>query len=414
MEHSQQRRIILAVSGGIAAYKSPDIVRRLKEQGYDVRVVMTQGSKAFITPLTMQAVSGLPVHDDLLDPAAEAGMGHIELARWADLIVIAPATAGVMAGIAHGHAGDLLSTLCLASSAPVALVPAMNQQMWAAVPTQRNLEQLKQDGKLIWGPDSGSQACGDIGAGRMIEPLDIVSRVVAFFDKQPARGGALAGRAVMITAGPTHEALDPVRYLSNYSSGKMGFALASAALAQGAKVVLIAGPVNLPTPLGVRRIDVASAQEMYDAVHSHITEQDVFIGCAAVADYRAAEVQPAKIKKGPGSDEALTISLVRNPDILASVAALAKPPLTCGFAAETHDLESYAMMKLKNKKLDLIAANDVSDGKGFNHDTNALTVFSRESDKIQRTELGDGSKGALAERLIAMISQRLKSSPKTI
>lgn len=407
MEQSQQRRILLAVSGGIAAYKSPDIVRRLKEHGYEVRVVMTEGSKAFITPLTMQAVSGLPVHDNLLDPAAEAGMGHIELARWADLIVIAPATASVMASVAHGHADDLLSTLCLATSAPIALVPAMNQQMWAALPTQRNLEQLIRDGKLIWGPGSGAQACGDIGAGRMLEPTEIVSHIGQFFAAQPGQSRLLAGRKVMITAGPTREALDPVRYLSNHSSGKMGFALAAAAAGQGAQVTLVAGPVNLPTPSGATRIDVDSAQAMYDAVHQYIAEQDVFIGCAAVADYRAAEVQATKIKKTADNVETMTLSLVRNPDILASVASLPQAPLTCGFAAETHDVESYATAKLQAKKLDLIAANDVSAGKAFNHDCNALDVFVREGDSVRHYALGEGSKQSLATDLIGIISQRL-------
>lgn len=424
MENVLNKRVVLAVTGGIAAYKTPEIVRRLKDYGVDVRVVMTAGAKAFITPLTMQAVSGLPVHDDLLDPAAEAGMGHIELAKWADLIVVAPASASSMAKIAQGHADDLLGTICLATSAPVVIVPAMNQQMWAAKPTQRNLQQLQNDGKLVWGPGEGSQACGDVGAGRMLEPADIVARTVTHL----ALSGAhrLKGKRVMITAGPTREALDPVRYISNHSSGKMGFALAEAAALAGADVTLISGPVHLPTPANVRRVDVLSALDMQAAVDETVANQDVFIACAAVADYRAASVAEQKIKKQGQADDEVTLQLSKNPDILASVAKRKDRPFTCGFAAETQNVADYALSKLERKNIDMIAANDVSkQGQGFNSDDNHIELFWRRAEssgdversisenpnaqsKIGHADLGVASKQVLAGQMLQYICDQLE------
>lgn len=405
MNRLQNKRILLGISGGIAAYKTPDLVRRLRDEGAEVRVVMTAGAKAFITPLTLQAVSAQPVHDDLLDPSAEAAMGHIELAKWADLIVVAPATASAMARIANGHADDLLTTLCLATAAQVALVPAMNQQMWAALPTQRNLELLRQDGKLIWGPGEGAQACGDVGAGRMLEVADIVEHVCAQMPAPTKR--SLNGRRVMITAGPTQEPLDPVRYLSNHSSGKMGFALARAAAEAGAAVTLISGPVNLTTPDGVERVDVLSANEMLTAVQQHLAQQDVFIGCAAVADYRAADVATQKMKKQGGDDE-ISLRLIKNPDILAWVAAQAGAPYTCGFAAETQNIAAYAQEKLARKGIQMIAANDVSDSTlGFNSNENAIELFWRSGDELSRAALGKASKSTLASQIIDHIAAQL-------
>lgn len=371
------KHIVLGVSGGIAAYKTPELVRRLRERGAEVRVVMTEAAKAFITPLTLQAVSGYPVYDDLLDPAAEAAMGHIELGKWADLVILAPATADLIARVAAGMANDLVTTLCLATAAPVAVVPAMNQQMYRALPTQENLQRLEARGVLIWGPDSGSQACGDIGPGRMLDPLAIVDRAVAW--SSPVND--LQHLNIMITAGPTREALDPVRYISNHSSGKMGFAIAAAAAARGANVTLVAGPVTLATPAGVTRIDVTSALEMEKAVMLHITQQDIFIGSAAVADYRAAEIAPEKIKK---QGDEVTLKMVKNPDIVAGVGALREQrPYVVGFAAETRNVEEYAQQKRVRKNLDLICANDVSkSGQGFNSDTNALHLFWQEGEKV--------------------------------
>ena len=371
------KHIVLGVSGGIAAYKTPELVRRLRDRGAEVRVVMTEAAKAFITPLTLQAVSGYPVYDDLLDPAAEAAMGHIELGKWADLVILAPATADLIARVTAGMANDLVTTLCLATAVPIAVVPAMNQQMYRALPTQENLQRLSGRGVLIWGPDSGSQACGDVGPGRMLDPLAIVDRAVAW--SMPVND--LQHLNIMITAGPTREALDPVRYISNHSSGKMGFAIAAAAAARGARVTLVAGPVALATPTGVTRIDVTNALEMEKAVMLHITQQDIFIGSAAVADYRAAEVAPDKIKK---QGDEITLRMVKNPDIVAGVGALSEGrPYVVGFAAETRNVEEYAQQKRVRKNLDLICANDVSkSGQGFNSDTNALHLFWQEGEKV--------------------------------
>jgi len=370
------KQIVLGISGGIAAYKSPELVRRLRDQGAEVRVVMTPAAKAFITPLTLQAVSGYPVFDDLLDPAAEAAMGHIELAKWADLVILAPASADLLARLTAGMANDLLSTLCLATAAPIAAVPAMNQQMYRAPATQANLAKLAEYGVLLWGPDSGSQACGDIGPGRMLDPLTIVAMAQQHFSPLDD----LQHLHIMITAGPTREALDPVRFISNHSSGKMGFAIAQAAAARGAKVTLVAGPVNLPTPAKVTRIDVVSAAEMQQAVVSQVKNQHIFISCAAVADYRAEEIADEKIKK---QGDSMILRMIKNPDIVADVAAMVENrPFVVGFAAETHNVEQYARQKLQRKNLDLICANDVSLAEqGFNSDNNALHLFWPEGDK---------------------------------
>ena len=370
------KRIVLGVSGGIAAYKTPELVRRLRDRGAEVRVVMTDAAKAFITPLSLQAVSGFPVSDDLLDPAAEAAMGHIELGKWAELVILAPATADLIARVAAGMANDLVTTLCLATAAPVAIAPAMNQQMYRAAATQHNLQVLADRGFALWGPDSGSQACGDIGPGRMLDPLAIV----ALAAELTAPVNDLQHLRIMITAGPTREALDPVRFISNHSSGKMGFAIAAAAAARGAQVTLVAGPVTLPTPAGVTRVDVTTALEMQQAVMATAAQQQIFIGCAAVADYRAAAIAGDKIKK---QGDEITLQMVKNPDIVAGVAALTEArPYVVGFAAETRNVEEYAQQKRLRKNLDLICANDVAQaGQGFNSDANALHLYWQDGDK---------------------------------
>ncbi|MGJ3257944.1 MAG: bifunctional phosphopantothenoylcysteine decarboxylase/phosphopantothenate--cysteine ligase CoaBC [Alcanivorax sp.] len=398
MHRLVNKRILLGVTGGIAAYKAADLVRRLQDVGAQVRVVMTQGACEFITPLTMQALSGHPVHTTLLDPTAEAAMGHIELARWADLVLIAPASANFMARLAHGHGNDLLATLCLATGAPIAIAPAMNQQMWADTSTQKNLLILQEKGIKVFGPGSGSQACGEIGAGRMLEPLEILQNAAEVFDYQ-----LLTGKHVVITAGPTREAIDPVRYITNKSSGKMGFALAEAAAEAGARVTLIAGPVNLPTPSRVDRVDVTRAVEMYDACMNAVAEGcDVFVATAAVSDYRPTVTADHKIKK---STEEIHLTLVKNPDIVASVAEHDKRPFTVGFAAETRDVVAYAQAKLVNKKLDMIATNDVSGSNvGFNSDNNALTVIWPGGHKV----LPLASKAQIAKQLIELIAIRYK------
>jgi len=367
------KRILLGITGGIAAYKCAELTRRLTEQGAEVRVVMTQSAQEFITPLTMQAVSGFPVAHSLLDPAAEAGMGHIELAKWADLVLIAPATANFIAKFTAGIADDLLSTLCLATPAPIAIAPAMNQVMYQAPATQANLATLKQRAVPLWGPASGAQACGDVGPGRMVNPDELVTAVIDFFTVA-AQPRILAGKNIMITAGPTREAIDPVRYISNHSSGKMGYALAQAACSLGANVTVVSGPVSLAAPAECNMVKVTSALDMHDAVMSDINQQDIFIACAAVADYRPETIAEQKIKK-TNSDE-MIVRMVKNPDIVASVAALENSPFTVGFAAETQDVEHYARDKMQRKNLAMIAANDVSQsGQGFNAEDNALTVF---------------------------------------
>lgn len=399
MERLSNKRILLGITGGIAAYKSAELVRALAKAGADVRVVMTDGAKEFITPLTLQALSGNPVHHSLLDPEAEAGMGHIELARWADFILIAPASANFIARVTAGMGNDLLTTLILASNTPKAIAPAMNQAMWADENTQANIQTLKTLNKVqIWGPDAGEQACGDVGPGRMLEP-DVLAQLLS----DQFESDLLTGKTVTITAGPTREAIDPVRYISNHSSGKMGYALAVAAIEAGAKVNLISGPVNLATPDRVNRIDVASCNDMLAAVESVLDETDIFIGAAAVADYRPADVADQKIKK---HQDAMQINLVKNPDIIATVASKENKPFTVGFAAETQDVVAYAKGKLEKKNLDMIVANDVSqDGIGFNSDQNAIIIIDRHS----QTDFAQASKYQLANDVVSHIAKLLEA-----
>ena len=391
------KKILLGISGGIAAYKCAELTRRLIERGAQVQVVMTNAAKEFITPLTMQAVSGRPVSDSLLDPAAEASMGHIELAKWADLVLLAPATADLIARMTAGMGNDLLTTLVLATDAPVAVSPAMNQQMYSHPATQENIATLKRRGCEIWGPAAGEQACGDVGMGRMLEPMQLVHRCEDFFQPKP-----LAGRSVLITAGPTREAIDPVRYITNHSSGKMGYALAEAAAKQGATVTLISGPVSLATPNQVNRIDIDSAQQMFDAVTANAAQHDIFISCAAVADYRPETIADQKLKKVDGKDD-MTIQMVKNPDIVASVASMSEGrPFTVGFAAETQDVEKYARGKLERKNLDMICANDVSvEGQGFNSSSNELHLYWKDGDK----SLPLDSKDTLGFQILDQIQQ---------
>jgi phosphopantothenoylcysteine decarboxylase/phosphopantothenate--cysteine ligase len=391
------RQIVLGITGGIAAYKAAELVRRLQDCGASVRVVMTPAAMEFITPLTLQALSGYPVHTGMLDPAAEAGMGHIQLARWADLVLVAPASADFMARLSQGQADDLLATICLATAARVVLAPAMNQAMWRHLATQDNARALQSRGVALWGPADGMQACGDTGPGRMLEVDELLLRLAGQFTC-----GLLAGKRVLITAGPTREAIDPVRYISNHSSGKMGFALARACVDAGALTTLVTGPVALPSPARVQRIDVISAQDMFDAVMSRVSDADIFIACAAVADYRPASVASSKIKKG--ASDAMTLNLIKNPDIVASVAALPAAPFVVGFAAETDALERHAREKLQRKNLGMIVANDVSrQDIGFGSDDNAVTVFWREGEQhfesMGKTQLA----GRLVEKLVELL-----------
>ena len=391
------KKIVLGISGGIAAYKCAELVRRLKEHGCEVKVVMTESAKHFITPLTMQAVSGEIVSDSLLDPAAEAAMGHIEFAKWADLILAAPATCNIIAKMATGIADDLLTTLLLATPAKVAVAPAMNQQMYAHAATQANLATLKARNVLIWGPGKGEQACGDVGSGRMLEPHELVALCV---ENQPPQ--ILAGKTITITAGPTREPLDPVRFISNHSSGKMGYALAEAALLLGANVNLISGPVTIKAPTGANLINIESAEQLLNEALVYAPQSDAFIGCAAVADYRAGEVATQKMKK---QGDELTLTLVKNPDVIAAVANIEKNrPYTVGFAAETQNVESYAKGKLVNKNLDMICANDVSQsGLGFNSDQNALTLYWQN----KQLELPVSSKSTIALKVIEQLAKHL-------
>ena len=398
MQRLYRKRIVLGVGGGIAAYKSAELVRRLRDQGAEVRVVMTQGGREFITPLTLQALSGHPVHLDLLDAAAEAAMGHIELARWADLVLIAPATADLMARLAQGIANDLLTTLVLATDAQVALAPAMNQAMWRDPATQANATLLEQRGIRLFGPGSGSQACGDIGLGRMLEPDELARLSADCFQRN-----VLDGVRLLITAGPTQENIDPVRYITNHSSGKMGFALTEAAVEAGAQVTLVSGPVFLPTPDRVQRIDVVSARDMLAACEASMPA-DILVAAAAVADYRPEVVAPHKLKKDPNSGDGLYLQMVRNPDILATLAGRPDRPFSVGFAAETENLLEYAAGKLKAKNLDLIVANDVANPSiGFNSEENAITVIDR---ALRQTAFAQTSKGKIARQLIAFIADR--------
>jgi phosphopantothenoylcysteine decarboxylase/phosphopantothenate--cysteine ligase len=389
-------RVLLGVTGGIAAYKSPDLVRRLIERGADVQVVMTSAAQRFVSPMTFQAVSGRPTRSDLWDNAAEAAMGHIELARWAQIVLIAPASADFLARLAGGRADDLLCTLCVATEAPIMLAPAMNRVMWANKATQANVETLIARGVRILGPASGNQACGEVGAGRMWEPVQLSEAVLA----PPVNAGILAGLNVLITAGPTRERLDPVRYLTNRSSGKMGFAVAQAAREAGAHVTVVTGPVQLQTPVGVTRINVESARDMYAAVHRQVGDADIFIAAAAVADFQPVTVAKQKIKKQGGS---VKLELEPAPDIIKSVADMAKRPFVVGFAAETNDVEENARIKLKRKKLDMIAANEVGDGIAFDCEDNALTVIWPGG----KMDVARGPKIDVARELIALIAKRL-------
>ncbi|MEM7406635.1 MAG: bifunctional phosphopantothenoylcysteine decarboxylase/phosphopantothenate--cysteine ligase CoaBC [Pseudomonadota bacterium] len=400
-------RVLLGISGGIAAYKTAELVRRLRDRGADVRVVMTTSAQAFITPLTLQAVSGNPVHTSLLDESAEAAMGHIELARWADLVLVAPATANTLARLAHGFADDLLSTLCLATTAPLAVAPAMNQQMWVAAATQSNMRTLAARKVHVWGPDAGSQACGETGPGRMLDPLELVERVMAIRTGLEALAPTvLAGQRVVVTAGPTREAIDPVRYITNHSSGKMGYAVAQAAREAGADVTLVSGPTALSPPQGVECVSVTSAADMLTAVSAVIDRADVFVSAAAVADYAPAEAAVSKIKK---STDDMVLSLRRNPDVLATVAGRPSAPFTVGFAAETDDLERNARGKLSRKKLQMIAANVVGEGRGFNVDENTLTVYWGDG----QATLGPADKLSVARDLIALVAERREALANT-
>jgi len=402
MSSLQGQHILLGISGGIAAYKAAELVRLLRRAGAEVRVMMTHSAREFITPLTLQALSGNAVHGDLLDPGAEAGMGHIELARWADQVLIAPTSANCIARLAHGLADDLLTTVCLATTAPLALAPAMNRQMWAAAATQENVALLQTRGVRILGPAEGEQACGEVGPGRMLEPVELL-RALAASDA----AGTLVGVRVLITAGPTREAIDPVRYISNRSSGRMGYALAQAATDAGAGVTLVSGPVALALPAGVRRVDVISAADMHAAVFEQLPGQDIFIASAAVADYRPGQQAGHKIKK---TEAEMTLTLERTEDILAAVAALPEAPFTVGFAAETRALGHYARDKLQRKSLDMVAANLVGgEETGFDSPDNALSVFWEGG----MLEIPRASKLAVADKLVALIGERYREKNRT-
>jgi phosphopantothenoylcysteine decarboxylase/phosphopantothenate--cysteine ligase len=391
------KRILLGVTGSIAAYKSADLVRRLREAGAVVRVIMTENAKRFITPLTMQAVSGYPVHDELFDVHAEAAMGHIELARWADAVLIAPATADCMARLANGNADDLLTTICVATSAPIALAPAMNQGMWKHRMTQENLQVLQQQkGMHIFGPTDGSQACGDVGLGRMLEPADLLEKMNTLFST-----GTMAGLRVLVTAGPTHEAIDPVRYMTNGSTGKMGFALAEAAREAGADVTIVSGPVHLSKPTQMKYIPVVSAQEMYEEVMKYASKSDILLAVAAVGDYRVDTIAPQKIHK---VEDVMQLTLLKNPDIVASVGQLPERPFIVGFAAETENVIQQAKAKRLRKKMNVIVANHVGKELGMGSDDNAVVVIGEESE----ISLPATTKRKLARQLIAVIANEYK------
>lgn len=402
------KRILLGICGGIAAYKTPDLVRKLRAHGADVKVVTTANAERFVTTASLQAVAGSPIRNDLWDPAAEAAMGHIELARWADAVLIAPVSANYLAKLAHGLADDLLSTLCLATTAPLFLAPAMNVRMWQHPATQDNLAVLSPRVTLL-GPAEGAQACGEYGPGRMLEPQEIADqlgrRLPNLAPQGAGAGRPLAGVNLVITAGPTQERIDPVRYISNHSSGKQGYALAAQAAAMGATVHLISGPTALGVPAGVNRVDVLSADEMFDAVHQKIDDADLFIGVAAVADYRAAEFTPQKIKKADDTQAgqaAMTLHLVANPDIIASVSSLTNPPITIGFAAETQTPIEHARAKRQRKKLDMIVVNDVSDTRiGFSSQNNAVTLIWESGEEF----LPQQDKTAIAQQILTRLTE---------
>ena len=394
-------KVLLGVTGGIAAYKSADLVRRLREQGAEVQVVMTEGAQHFVGAATFQALSGRSVRSNLWDPAAEAAMGHIELARWADRIVVAPASADFLARLAHGLANDLLTTLCLATDAPISVAPAMNRLMWSNPATQANVASLRSRGVTIIGPAEGEQACGETGLGRMVEPADILAALTV----REASPGPLAGRKVVVTAGPTRERIDPVRFITNRSSGKMGYAVAEALREAGADVVIVSGPVSVATPAGVRRVDVETAEQMMDAVRAELPGTDIFIAAAAVSDYRPVQAAAEKIKK---TSDSLMIALSRTTDILATVAAGTQRPFVVGFAAETQNVERNALAKLEGKFLDMIAANQVGDRLAFDCDDNALTVYWPGG----KRELARASKREVARGLVALVAERFASGER--
>ena len=394
--------IVLGISGSVAAYKTPELVRRLRERGADVQIVMTASAEEFVTETALQAVSGRPIRSNLWDKEAEASMSHIELARWADVVLIAPATAEIMARLAGGAAPDLLTTLCLATEAPIAIAPAMNRVMWSNPAVQANRDTLYERGVRILGPDHGSQACGETGSGRMLDP-DAIAGIVCGPGLAGAAEKLLDGKTVLVTAGPTREAIDPVRYITNRSSGKMGYAVAAAAAAQGATVILVSGPVSLAEPASVERVDAVTAEQMYAATHARIDEADIFIAAAAVSDYRPAKVHEQKMKKGA---ESMSIELVKSPDILASVAALKNAPFTVGFAAETENVRDYALGKLENKQLDMIVANHVGEDRGFDRDDNAVDVFWSGGEQSFET----AAKADLAHEIIALVASRFEAT----
>ena len=406
----KDRRILLGVSGGIAAYKTPELVRLLRQAGAEVQVVMTRAASQFVTTTSLQAVSGRPVRDDLWDPAAEASMGHIELARWADIILIAPATADCLSRLAQGRSDDLLGALCLASRAPLWVAPAMNTVMWQAAATERNVATLIEDGVTVLEPDSGEQACGEFGPGRMQEPLALLNALETHFLQSTQHSQLLKGRRVVITAGPTREPLDPVRYISNHSSGRQGYAFARAARDAGAQVTLISGPVSIAPPAGIELIPVTTALEMYEASLAQASGSDLFVAVAAVADYRPARPAGQKIKKAPAaadSEAGMQLSLIENPDIVASVAAMSpRPGVVVGFAAETQNANEHARQKLVRKKLDAIVVNDVSRPDiGFNSSSNAATVIFSDGE----TQLAKQDKYALSVAVISLVCARFEA-----
>jgi phosphopantothenoylcysteine decarboxylase/phosphopantothenate--cysteine ligase len=399
--------VVLGITGSIAAYKTPELVRRLRDHGADVQIVMTVSAEEFVTSTALQAVSGKPIRSNLWDKEAEASMSHIELARWADVVLIAPATAEIMARLAAGAASDLLTTLCLATEAPIALAPAMNHVMWANAAVQANRNMLEDRGVRMLGPGDGSQACGETGSGRMLDPGEIAAIVCSGQFSAGSGERLLEGKTVLVTAGPTREPIDPVRYITNRSSGKMGYAVAAAAAAQGAKVILVSGPVLLAEPAGTEVVHVRTAEEMYSATHDRVNDADIFIAAAAVSDYRPKDAAKQKIKK---NSETMSIDLVRSEDILASVASLDAAPFTVGFAAETENVRGYALGKLKNKKLDMIVANRVGDDCGFDRDDNAVEVY------WQGGEQGyaKAAKTELARQIIRLVANRYEKESNAI
>jgi phosphopantothenoylcysteine decarboxylase/phosphopantothenate--cysteine ligase len=399
--------VVLGITGSIAAYKTPELVRRLRERGADVQIVMTTSAEEFVTSTALQAVSGRPIRSNLWDKEAEASMSHIELARWADVVLIAPATAEIMARLAGGAASDLLTTLCLATEAPLAIAPAMNQVMWGNAAVQANRKTLEERGIRMLGPDHGSQACGETGSGRMLDPDEIAAIVCSGQFSAITSERLLDGKTVLVTAGPTREPIDPVRYITNRSSGKMGYAVAAAASAQGAKVILVSGPVSLAEPAGVEVIHVKTAEQMYSATHERVNDIDIFVAAAAVSDYRPVDAARHKIKK---NEETMSIDLVRSKDILSSVAALENSPFTVGFAAETEKVRDYALGKLKNKKLDMIVANRVGDDCGFDRDDNIVEVYWQGGEQA----FSKAAKIELAEKIVQLVAERFEKDTNAI